>query len=159
MANPAPPSDVGATSLAWYDELRLAPIVAAGFRSAGLDEAASWAVADLVRVLLALPRPSSIRARGRNADLRLIETWLTRDVVRSAMGLNTWEGVEWLDRDRFVGLLRWATRLDAIESGRDPDRRMVERLAAAAETAGYRVDALLDALSRPRSGRRITPPG
>jgi glycosidase len=155
----APGSDVGATSLAWYDELRLAPIVAAGFRSAGLDEAASWAVADLVRVLLALPRPSSIRARGRNADLRLIETWLTRDVVRSAMGLNTWEGVEWLDRDRFVGLLRWATRLDAIESGRDPDTRMVERLAAAAETAGYRVDALLDALSRPRSGRRITPPG
>ena len=45
-------------SLAWYDELRLAPVVAAGFRAAGLDEATAWSVADLVRVLLALPRPS-----------------------------------------------------------------------------------------------------
>jgi glycosidase len=145
----APGVDVAATSLAWYDELRLAPNVAAGFREAGLDEAASWAVADLVRVLLALPRPSTIRGRGRNADLRLLEAWLTRDPVRAAMGVNTWEGTEWLDRDRFLDLLRWAARLDAIESGRDPDERLVERLGAAADAAAYRVDALLAALARP----------
>jgi glycosidase len=155
----APGADVLATSLAWYDELRLAPVIAAGFRTAGLDEAPSWGVADLVRVLLALPRPSSIRGRGRNADLRLVETWLTRDVIRSAMGLNTWEGVEWLDRDRFVDLLGWAARLDAIESGRDPDEKMVDRLAAAAETAGYRVEGLLETLAQPKPARRITPPG
>ena len=112
-----------------------------------------------MRVLLALPRPSAIRARGRNADLRLVETWLTRDPVRAAMGLNTWEGVEWLDRDRFMALLSWAARLDAIESGRDPDDKLVARLAAAAEAAGYRVEALLEALSPPKAPRRITPPG
>jgi glycosidase len=149
----APGADVGATSLAWYDELRLAQVVAAGFRSAGLEEAASWAVVDLVRVLLALPRPSSIRGRGRTADLRLIETWLTRDPIRAAMGVNTWEGTEWLDRDRFVDLLRWAARLDAIDSGRDPDERLVQRLGAAAEATGYRIDALLGALSRPATPR------
>ncbi len=150
----APGADVGATSLAWYDELRLAPVIAAGFREAGIDEARAWGVADLVRVLLALPRPSMIRGRGRQADLRLLESWLVRDVVRTAMGINTWEGVEWLERDQFLDLLRWAVRLDAIEAGRDPDERGLERLSAAAETAGYRVDALLAALSRPARPRR-----
>ena len=29
----------------------------------------------------------------------------TRDPIRAAMGVNTWEGVEWLDRDRFADLL------------------------------------------------------
>ena len=149
----APGADVAATSLAWYDELRMAPIVAAGFRSAGLDEASSWSVADLVRVLLALPRPGTIRGRGRSADLRLLEAWLARDPIRAAMGVNTWEGTEWLDRDRFVTLLRWATRLDAIESGRDPDQRFVSRLGRAAEAAGYRVDELLATLSRPSPAR------
>ena len=76
-----------------------------------------------------------------------------RDSIRAAMGLNTWEGVEWLDRDRFAHLLRWAVRLDAIESGRDPDPRLVARLARAAEKAGYRVDALLELLSRPPAPR------
>jgi glycosidase len=145
-------ADVAATSSAWYDELRMAPVIAAGFRSAGVHEAASWWVADQVRVLLALPRPSGIRGRGRTADLRLIEAWLARDVVRAAMGVNTWEGVEWLDRDRFANLLHWAVRLDAIESGRRRDDRVVGRLSAAAEAAGYRVDALLASLSPPPRG-------
>ena len=126
----APGADIAATSLAWYDELRMAPVVAAGFRSAALDEAASWWVADMVRVLLALPRPSTIKGRGRTADLRLLEAWLARDIVRAAMGVNTWEGVEWLDRDRFVNLLRWAVRLDAIATGRPFSRaRPITRFA------------------------------
>jgi hypothetical protein len=143
----APGSDIAATSLAWFDELRLAPIIANGFRTAGLPEAEAWAVADLVRVLLALPRPSVVRGRGRTGDLRLMERWLAHGTVRAAMGVNTWEGVEWVDRDRFVALLGWAVRLDAIETGRTPDMKLVRRLAAAAETAGYRVDALLAGLA------------
>jgi glycosidase len=154
----APGADVAATSLAWYDELRMAPVIAAGFRSASLDEAASWRTADQVRVLLALPRPSTIRGRGRNADLRLIEAWLTRDTVRAAMGVNTWEGVEWLDRDRFESLLRWAARLDAIEKGGRPDERVVGRLSAAAEAAGYRMGDLLASLAPPPPRTARQPP-
>jgi hypothetical protein len=143
----APGADVAATSLAWFDELRLAPIIANGFRTAALPEAEAWAVADLVRVLLALPRPSAVRGRGRAGDLRLVERWLAHGPVRAAMGVNTWEGVEWLDRDRFGALLGWAVRLDAIETGRKPDMKLVRRLSTAAEAAGYRVDALLAALA------------
>ena len=116
----APGADVAATSRAWYDELRLAGALASGLREAGLDEGEAWAVADLVRVLLALPRPSGLRGPARTSDARLLDQWLARDVVRTAIGLNTWQGVEYVDRDAFEAMLRWAARLDAIET-RDAD--------------------------------------
>ena len=53
------------------------------------------------------------------------------------MGINTWEGVEWLDGDRFADLLAWAVRLDAIETGEPPDTVLAGRLTAAAGAAGY----------------------
>ena len=111
----APGADVGATSRAWFDELRLAGPLAAGLRETGLEEGEAWAVADLVRVLLALPRPSGLRGAARTKDGRLLEQWLARDPVRTAIGLNTWQGVEYIDRDAFAAMLRWAVRLDAIE--------------------------------------------
>jgi glycosidase len=155
MGTLAPGSDVAATSAAWYDELQLAPVLAVGFRASGLDEASAWAAADLVRVLLALPRPSEIRARGAVRDRRLLERWTGRDVIRSAMGINTWEGVEWLDRDRFERLLSWAVRLDAIDADAAVDDRLVRRLAAAAADGGYRVDRLVaPAVTRPARSRR-----
>jgi glycosidase len=154
-------ADIAATSEAWYDELRLPGAVAAGLHEAGFDEAEAWAVADLVRVLLALPRPSAIRGSARSRDSRLLEGWLARGVVRTAMGLNTWQGVEYVDRDAFVRMLEWAVRLDAMEAAatakpaagttreaagvrREAAGRLgfVERLSAAAEAAGYRVDGL-----------------
>jgi glycosidase len=175
-------ADVWATSRAWYDELRLPAPLAAGLREAGLDEGEAWAVADLVRVLLALPRSSALRGPARTADGRLLEQWLARDLVRTAIGLNTWQGVEYLDRDAFAAMLRWAVRLDQIDgAGRALDgsapadatvrRRdrptgrpdLVERLSAAAEVSGYRVDRLRELLNPARQrpstrGRRAAAP-
>ena len=112
----------------------------AGLREAGLDEGEAWTVADQVRVLLSLPRPSGLRGPARTADARLLDRWLASDIVRTAIGLNTWEGVEWLDRDRFETSSNGRRRLDAIEAGpavgapAGPDAEA--RLAAAAEAAG-----------------------
>jgi Alpha amylase, catalytic domain len=152
----APGADVAATSAAWFDELHLGPVLAVGWRRAGLDEGVAWAASDQSRVLLRLPRPSAIKGRGAAArDARLLETWLARDDIRAAMGINTWQGVEWLDRDRFLGLLRWAVVLDAIETGKDPDGSLERRLAAAAEGAGYRLDRLRAGLAgSTTTGRR-----
>jgi glycosidase len=167
-------ADVAATSEAWYDELRLPGALAAGLHDAGFDEAEAWAVADLVRVLLALPRPSMVRGRARTADSRLLEDWLARGAVRKAIGLNTWQGVEYVDRDAFDAMLRWAVRLDAIEAGDTVIRPaatrrgrpgakarsrgdLVSRLSAAAEAAGYRVDRLRTALDPEATGRRSAP--
>jgi hypothetical protein len=157
MGELAPGAGVAATSRAWYDELRLPGALATGLHDAGFDEAQAWAIADLVRVLLALPRPSGLGGPARTADARLIDQWLARDAVRTAIGLNTWQGVEYLDRDRFEAMLAWAVRLDAIDaavataSGPGPKRRpgpdLVARLATAAAAADYRVDQLLTLLA------------
>ena len=167
----APGPDVAATSRAWYDELRLPGALAAGLRDIGYDEADAWAVTDLVRVLLALPRPSMLRGPVKTADARLVDAWLARDPVRTAIGLHTWEGVEYVDRARFETMLRWAVRLDAIEAGTVPvagsasgagprskarvTPDLVARLGAAAATADDRVDRLLAILAPPTAVKRI----
>jgi len=143
-------ADPAATSRAWYDELRLAPVVATGLRERGLDEAQAWTVADLVRVLLDLPRPGTLRGAAKTIDNRLLEAWLARDDLRAAIGVNTWEGTDWLDRDQFAAMLRWAARLDAVEAGKAPPTRLppyVKRLTDGAATAGYRVDRLRELLA------------
>ena len=160
----APAADIAATSRAWYDELRLPAVLAAGLRDVGLDEGEAWATADLVRVLLALPRPAWLRGPARTLDGRLLEQWLARDVVRTAIGLNTWQGVEYVDRDAFARMLGWAVRLDAVEAvpkstrGVGAGTGLVERLSTAAAEAGYRIDrlraALAPAAAAPRSARR-----
>ena len=108
----------------------------------------------LVRVLLDLPRPGTLRGAAKTLDTRLLEAWLARDDLRAAIGVNTWEGTDWLDRDRFASMLRWSARLDAVEAGKAPPTRLppyVKRLTEAAATAGYRVDALRELLAPTRS--------
>ena len=166
MGGLAPGSDMAATSRAWYDELRLPAPFATGLREAGLDEAEAWSAADLVRVLLWLARPSGLGGPAATADARMLEAWLAQPQLRAAIGVNRWEGVEYLDRDRFSDLLRWASRLEAIEAGSDPtvEAPFVARLASAAEVAGFRVDALRESLggtapAKPRPDPdRVTPP-
>jgi hypothetical protein len=109
-------------------------------------------------VLLALPRPSSIRLRGRRGDARLLDRWLALEPVRTAMGVNTWQGETFLDRDRFASLLGWAARLDAIDGEAPPDEAVVRRLLDAAAATDYRVEALRASLTAPaRPPRRNAP--
>jgi hypothetical protein len=143
-------ADAAATSRAWYDELRMPPVVAAGLRHRGLDEAGAWVAADLIRVLLDLPRPSALRGPASTVDARLLEAWLGRDDLRAAIGVNTWEGTEWLDRDRFEAILRWAALLDAVDAGKPLPKRppaWVQRLTDFAAGAGYRVDRLRELIT------------
>jgi hypothetical protein len=72
-------------------------------------------------------------------------------VVRTAIGLNTWQGVEYVNRDAFESMILWAVRLDAIDVTTPPKRDLVARLSAAAEAAGYRVDRLRAMLAAPKA--------
>ena len=138
----------------------------AGLHDMGFGEGEAWAITDDVRVLLAVPRPSGMRGSARVVAARLLEAWLARETTRVAIGLNTWEGVEYLDRDRLRDLLSWAVRLDMIDAPDDraaaASIRAAARLADAAEAAGYRVDRLRAELAAPRrkaaSRRRPRPP-
>jgi hypothetical protein len=153
---------VAATSLAWYDDLRLPAALVGGLHGTGFGESEAWAIADQVRVLLALPRATTLPGPARTADARLVDAWLARDVVRVAIGINTWEGVEYLDRDRLADVLRWAVRLDAIESGTvevaADGEGLVSRLTASAEAAGYRVDRLRASLTGSASAPKADSP-
>jgi hypothetical protein len=143
------PGDPAATTRAWFDELRLAAPLAGGLRKVDLDEGQAWAASDLFRVLLHLPRPSDVRGTAGQRDAKLLERWLADDSIRTAIGVNTWEGVQYFDRDRFAAMLAWAARLDALSGRVKPDAGFVARLMAAAEAAGYRVDRLAETLAAP----------
>jgi glycosidase len=157
----APGSDESATTIAWYDELRLPAALVAGLHDTGFDEGDAWAITDRVRVLLALPRPSTIGGAARSADARLMASWLRSEPVRTAIGVNTWEGVEYLDRGRFDAFLEWAVRLDTVDS-EDPavaaaSAATARRLSGAANTAGYRIDRLLAQLRSGSTRKRARP--
>ncbi|MEO8437078.1 MAG: alpha-amylase family glycosyl hydrolase [Chloroflexota bacterium] len=143
-------ADVGATSLAWYDELRVPSALVTGLHDMGFGESEAWAITDRVRVLLALPRPSAMDGSDRAAAGLLLDAWLARETTRVGIGVNTWEGVEYIDRDRLRELLAWAVRLDMIEATDAAAVAGAVRIAAqlsdSAEAAGYRVDAMSDVL-------------
>jgi hypothetical protein len=156
----APGAMVGPTSRAWFDELRLATPLVESLGTLGIDDDAALAATERVRAMLPLPRPSNIGGRSiADRARRLADGWLGQPDVRALVGLNTWDGQEWLDRERWRELLDWTLLLDALDrgDGRVPlaaSATVVGRLADAAESAGYRVDRLRDAVApRPRSGR------
>ncbi len=145
---------VGPTSRAWYEELRLAPVVADALRGQELDEAGAWWAAERVRTLLDLPLPSTVGGRGPDAATRLIDAWLAHPAVRPFIRVNSYQGTEWFHRESFDELLDWMDRLERIAGpafarARPSDRpsAVARRLAEAAEASGYRVDALRTALA------------
>ncbi len=148
----APKGMVGPTSRAWFDELRLGPVLAASLRAAGLDESEAWTAAERVRSLLALPRPSNVTARS-HADRarRLVEAWLDHPDVRPLIRVNRWEGVEWFGRDEWRELVDWSLLLDHVDDGEaalpSRSRAVAAVLLEAAESSGYRADRLLESLS------------
>jgi glycosidase len=147
---------VGPTSRAWYDELRLAPIVAEGLRARGLDEAAAWWAAERVRTLLDLPLPSSIRGPAERVPFRLVDAWMTHPAAAPFLRLNQWDGVAWYHGESLDELLAWAARLERIPSadaaavvGTADPAVVLAAIAAAAAVSGFRVDTLRDALRVP----------
>jgi hypothetical protein len=144
----------GPTSRAWYEELRLAPVVADGLRGRGLDEGQAWWAAERVRTLLDLPLPSIVGGPAATVPARLVDAWLAHPAVRAFLRINTWEGVEYFHGESWLELLAWMDRLERILT--PPElraRRPVElsvlerRLMDAAEASGYRVDRLREAVA------------
>ncbi len=155
----------GPTSRAWYEELRLAPVVADALRGRGLDEGAAWWAAERVRTLLDLPLPSSLGGPAATLPLRLVDAWLAHPAVRPFIRINAWDGVEWFHRESWDELLAWTDRLEWIlAAGADRSRRPVRHsvlertLTEAADSSGYRVDRLREALGAPASPQPATDP-
>ena len=87
------------------------------------------------------PRPPTVPAR--------LKMWLADPIIRAGLGINAWEGVEWIDADRLAALAdRWAAT--RIVDGTTPRtaRADATRLRRAVERAGYRVDAVVAPAAR-----------
>ena len=150
LASGAP---VGSTSRAWFEELRLGPVVADALRARGLDEAAAWWAAERVRVLVDLPLPSQAGGRLDDRAARLVEAWLENPAIRGFLRINAWDGVEWFHRESWAELITWADRLERVvtpieeRAVRPVERSVVARqLLEAGEASGYRIDRLREAL-------------
>ena len=144
---------VGPTNRAWYEELRLAPVVADALRSFDLDEAAAWWAAERIRLLLDLPLPSSLTGAADTIAANLVDAWLFHPVARPFLRVNRWDGEDWFHGESFAELLDWADRLEAIVApagasagpSAGPSAWPGEpraRIEAAVAAAGYRVDRL-----------------
>jgi glycosidase len=145
---------VGPTSRAWYEELRLAAVVADGLRGRGLDEGQAWWAAERVRTLLDLPLPSTVGGPAASLPARLVDAWLAHPAVRAFLRINAWDGVEWFHGESWVELVAWMDRLERIltppeERARRPVELSVleRRLDEAGDASGYRVDRLREALA------------
>jgi glycosidase len=150
----APDAAVGPTSRAWFEELRLAPVVADALRGRGLDEAAAWWAAERVRVLVDLPLASQVGGRLDDRAPRLVEAWLENPAIRGFLRINAWDGVEWFHRESWTELVAWSDRLERVvtpleERAVRPVERsaIARRLLEAGEASGYRVDRLREALA------------
>jgi len=140
---------VGPTSRAWYEELRLAPVLVDSLRGRGLDEAAAWWAAERVRLLLDLPVPSWLEGEPEATAASLVDAWLFHPVVRSFLRVNRWDGVDWFHGESFAELLDWADRLEAITApaGATGSSEVRDAIEAAVEASGHRVDRLREALA------------
>ena len=111
-----------------FDELRLADVL----RRLGFDDREIART----RIAMGLPHPATV------ADpAALAERWLADPTVRTFLEVHDWDGVEWLERDRWRDLLELAAALDAA-TGRTDRSPAIGVLRAAAETTGYRLDRL-----------------
>jgi glycosidase len=148
------------------EALLLEPVIAGAFAHAGLERAAAATAGARVGRLLALrstgdlpaattgeapamippeaplEAPAGPGATGDPTALAVLDAW-TAGPAATLIGLNRWDGVDWVDRDGWDETVRWAYLL-ALVDGVDPDRaaRMRDELTAAGEAAGCRLDEI-----------------
>jgi glycosidase len=151
-------ADPRGTSRAWFDELRLAPVVAEGLRGLGLDEGRAWATVDHIRILLGVPRPSSLDGPEATLPYRLARAWLEDPDARRAIGVNTWEGEEWLDERGLAWLIDWTLVLERV-AGIEEASPAWSDLGEVAGRAGWRADRFLTELAPTSASAAAGPEG
>jgi glycosidase len=101
-----------------------------------------------VRVGIGLPHPAAIPDPSA-----LAEAWLDDPQIRTFLEVHSWDGADWLNRERWLELVNLASGLDAA-AGRKRAAPAIAALRREAEAAGFRVDELVSAL---RARRAVKP--
>ena len=141
------------------DDWRLAAVVDSRLREQGLDEGAARRATGLVKLLVGWSGWHRPPGGEPLAPGPFLERVLRDAEARRFLDVNRHRGALWFNQECFAELLDWLAALAVVEIVRDrPDdpwpeldaaAAVVERLEAAAEVSGYRVDRLLEAVSEP----------
>jgi len=143
-------------SRSWIDEWLLGRIIAAALRGLGLDDATAWRGVGLVRLLTGHQRWFETLGTAEGAAPRLLEALLQDADVQQFLSVNRHQGVLWFHREAAEELLAWLLLVATVAAAADPQRsprevaaavaaqhHLMEQLAEAAHTSGYRVEAWL----------------
>ena len=144
------------------EKLQLSPSVAAVFRDLGTDEAESWRLVALIRLLHRLPLPGSVaHLPADDRAAALARALIADEEVRPYIKVNVWEEVSWFNRESFEQVLWWMLVFDGLEAVAvaagskthvarllEADR-LVTALSRAAEASNYQLDALEAAAAAP----------
>ncbi len=122
------------------------PAIREGFDAAGLDPPAPPLFDVLATPIDAPVTGGRRRPPARTAVRRLLSAWSGNDAARAALGVNTYEGEEWFDRDRYRALVSGiaAVGLAGAARKRERDRlaRVLAELLGAEDGCEYRWDRL-----------------
>ncbi len=140
-----------------FDRWRLIPQIAACYRELGLDDGVAKYEVRLIQELLKYAAQAEIAGIART----LLNS-LGDKSVQALLGVNTYEGITWFNKERFEDLLEYLTmavliRSSAYRTEEGSDLVVVEpkklvsemsRIEALAESRKYRLNFFIEELSR-----------
>jgi len=150
----------------WLDAWRIRPVLADAFGQMSLRAVPSdyaEQMPDIIAVLLSARVPPG--GIPDTHDPSEIAGWLNDPLVARAIGVHQHDGVIWFNRERFERLAEWlqVPELERLGWRREETAAMrrAERLSAAADASGYRLDELAKLLAqgptKPVAKRRAAP--
>ncbi|MCH9647068.1 MAG: alpha-amylase [Deltaproteobacteria bacterium] len=141
-------------SRALFDAWGLNPVVERSLRRLGLTAPQAARAGAAVRLFMG-QRQEWWKGLGERPMEALVAAWIRDPEVRRFLDVNTFEGVQWFHREAFEELLWWTGAAAWVAGTRGSltlGWKVVAALDGAAELASYRVDRLLEAVSKAEIG-------
>ncbi len=152
-------ADAALRALSWLDEWQLTRPLQETFSALGLDDGQRWRAFNTLQLLISQQGWS----RGQLDALQQMQAWLGQPETQSYLGVNRYQDVLWFNHESFLTFTDWMCLLAILENesarGVSAALRM-ERilylselnsaLKLAESESGYKVEGLLNALSKPQ---------
>ncbi len=101
----ADPKTNGTGAAERVDEWQLGRIIGDALRSAGVADARIWQLMSLIKI--GLPKPKTAPTNGKAKGPSALEQLFAEKQVRDFLNVNTFNGVEWFNREQFQALTDW----------------------------------------------------
>ena len=152
-------NDTGNLSLSWFEEMQYGKILYQTYQSMGIDEQhARWMILYL-RVMILEQHWYSENA---NKPLHsLLEKWLGNSEIQSLVGINRHKDILWFNHEAMIQFIRWMSLtavLDILSTEGITNQektehilsiyRLAQNILKAEEGSGFRVENLMQLLSR-----------